>query len=1088
MSNDKIDKEELDEQIISRYSSMSTDDGSANAGSQSYMIPINKCLELFNTDKVHGLSNEYASELLKTHGPNSLGNTSKVSIINIVMRQVFNAMIIVLIISMVISFSIRDWITGGVITFIIGLNVVVGTQQEFKAEKTMGSLKNLSSPSAVVIRNGSELTIPSEEVVPGDLVIVKVGDTIPADLRLIETHNFETDEALLTGESLPVAKDANDLFNQEIPVGDRLNLAYSSSTVSKGRAVGIAVLTGLDTEIGKIAKALKGDNKIIKKIENKEEAGPKEYANAAGWTIWNTIGYVLGTSDGTPLKIRLSWLAIYLFWIAVVFAIVVMASQKFDVTKEVAIYAICVALAMIPSSLVVVLTITMAVGAKEMLKRNVIVRKFDALENLGSVNAICSDKTGTLTQGRMIAKQVYIPSVGLFLVEDFNEPFNPTLGHVIFCEKSPQKLAKSEDEKLAGDIWIDFEEFKTKYEGTPKMEAFKNWLYAASLANVAKVYEDTDDDGVKDWKARGDPTEISIQVFVSRLGYSRDYLVDEKSDFTYLAEFPFDSSIKRMSSIYASNINDKRTEIIYTKGAVERILNLCSTWTNPETGEVTQMNSDTIKQLESEMDAMSSKGLRVLAFATRIPEDQALGTGWQNVDRELIENDLHFLGLIGIYDPPRPESLPSVKMCHHAGISVHMATGDHPSTASAIAKEVGILPENAHMLSQRVINSMVMTAPQFDALSEDQIDSLPVLPLVIARCAPQTKVRLVDALHRRGQIVAMTGDGVNDSPSLKIADIGIAMGKNGSDVAKDASDIVLADDNFASILNAVEEGRRMSDNIQKFVIQLLACNVAQALFLLIGLVFKDKQDFSVFPLAPVQVLWVIVVTACFPAMGLGIEKAAEDIMDRPPKDANESVFTWEAIADTFVYGFVMACSCMIPFIIEVYGYGDGELGVNCNRTDYDSTCLHVFRARAASFVTMTWCALILAWEVIHTRRSLFLMHPNTTTPWTQWMKDLWSNQFLFWSVVLGFVTLIPTIYIPVINDYVFLQKGISTGWAWAFLCTMLFLGAGEFYKFCKRQYYKNETVHNPEEDLEKGDAAFNDFAALRSHNTNNTEN
>ncbi|TID20386.1 hypothetical protein CANINC_003631 [Pichia inconspicua] len=1077
MSNDS-EKQDVHEEQISRYSSVNTEVAFANAANQAYMIPIDKCLEIFETNKIHGLSNEQAKKLLSVHGPNSLGDETKISIVNILARQVFNAMILVLIISMIISFAIKDWITGGVIAFIIGLNVIIGAQQEFMAEKTMGSLKNLSSPSATVIRNGTEQTIPSEDVVPGDLILVKVGDTIPADLRLIETHNFETDEALLTGESLPVAKDASALYNQEIPVGDRLNLAYSSSTVSKGRALGIVILTGLNTEIGKIAKALKGGNKFIKKVENKKDAKPKDYADAAGVTIWNTIGYVLGIKDGTPLKKRLSWLAIYLFCIAVVFAIVVMASQKFNVTKEVAIYAICVALSMIPSSLVVVLTITMAVGAKEMLKRNVIVRKFDALENLGSVNAICSDKTGTLTQGRMIAKQVYIPNVGIFLVEDFNEPFNPTLGKVLFTESTPIEISQNEtddsDNEKNSINWISFDEFLQKYEKTLKYQFFKDWIITASIANVAKVYEDIDDDdGFNEWKARGDPTEISIQVFVSRLGFNRDDMVENKNLYTYLAEFPFDSSIKRMSSIYKDNQTGE--EIVFTKGAVERIITLCDTWNDPITGEIKEITEETVKLIEEEMNALSSKGLRVLAFAKKIPTDQGKGTSWQKVDRELIERNLHFLGLIGIYDPPRPESLPSVKMCHHAGISVHMATGDHPSTAAAIAKEVGILPEDFRMLPQKIIDSMIMTAPQFDSLNEDQIDQLPVLPLVIARCAPQTKVRLVDALHRRGQIVAMTGDGVNDSPSLKISDIGIAMGKNGSDVAKDASDIVLADDNFASILNAVEEGRRMSDNIQKFVVQLLACNVAQAIFLLVGLVFKDEEDFSVFPLSPVEVLWVIVVTSCFPAMGLGVERAADDIMDRPPKDAKDSVFTWEVLVDMFVYGIVIAGACMIPFVIRIYGYGNGELGINCNRTDYHESCHSVFKARSASFVTMTWCALILAWEVIHMRNSLFLMRPGCANPWTQWIKDLWANQFLFWSVILGFITLIPTIYIPVINDYVFLQRGIGIDWVWSFLCTLLFLVCCELYKFCKRAYFKNERAKNPEEDLEKN--AFNGFQA-----------
>lgn len=1048
---------------MSRYSTVSTHElTSKDAAAQSYMIPIQKCLEIFGTDPVHGLSQEKAAQLLLENGKNSLGDGGKISILSILMRQICNAMIIVLFISMIISFAIRDWITAGVIAFIIALNVLIGSQQEFKAEKTMGSLKSLSSPSAVVIRGGNDLTIPSEEVVPGDLILVKVGDTIPADLRLIETNNFETDEALLTGESLPVSKNALDLFNQEVPVGDRLNLAFSSSTVSKGRATGLVIFTGLNTEIGKIAKSLQSTNGIIHKIEDKEDANVKDYAHAARYTIWNSIGYVLGTANGTPLKIRLSWLAIYLFWIAVLFAIIVMASQKFNVTKEVAVYAICVALSMIPSSLVVVLTITMAVGAKEMLKRNVIVRKFDALENLGSVNAICSDKTGTLTQGRMIAKNVFIPFVGTFSVEDFDEPFNPNKGLVKFTELEPVEIANCNDDKAN---WISFEQFVDKYSGSEKLKTFHEWLYAASLANVATVFEDVNDEAQIEWKARGDPTEISIQVFAYRLGFARVELVDKQKRFEPLAEFPFDSTIKRMTAIYKDT--DNNLEEIFTKGAVERILGLCSTYKDSKSGEIKPMDAIKIKQIEDEMNALSCKGLRVLAFSTRkISSNECQGKNWINVPREQVEKDLHFLGLIGIYDPPRPESLPSVLKCHHAGISVHMATGDHPSTASAIAKEVGILPNNMEMYSQDVINAMVMTATQFDSLTNDEIDNLPVLPLVIARCAPQTKVRLVEALHRKNQIVAMTGDGVNDSPSLKISDIGIAMGKNGSDVAKDASDIVLADDNFASILNAIEEGRRMGDNIQKFVLQLLALNVAQALFLLIGLVFMDDEGFSVFPLSPVQVLWVIVVTSCFPAMGLGVEKASTDIMDKPPKNAKESVFTWEVVIDMFVYGFLVAGACMIPFVIEIYAYGNGELGQNCNRTDFADSCEYVFKARAASFVTMTWCALIVAWEVVHMRRSLFLMHPESDNLWTQWMKDLWSNQFLFWSVIAGFLTIVPTIYIPVINDFVFLQKGMTTGWAWAFLCTLFFLCTAELWKFAKRQYFKDEHARNPEDDLE----------------------
>lgn len=914
------DKEEYEktsaiQKIITRsQSSMSEFDGE-NIGTQAYLMTIEKCLAVFETSIDHGLTESKAGSLLEKYGKNTLGEGTKISITGIAIHQMCNAMILVLAISMIIAFAIHDWITGGVIAFIIGLNVIIGAFQEYKAEKTMGSLRNLSSPTARVVRDGSDITIQAENVVPGDIVIVKTGDTIPADLRLIDCTNFETDEALLTGESIPIAKDSKAAYSQEIPVGDRLNMAFSSSTVSKGRATGIAILTGLHTEIGSIASSLHEKKTTVKHVENKEEATFKDYLEAARITVYQTIGYVLGTTEGTPLKRRLAKLAIYLFVFAVILAIVVLASQKFRVTTEVAIYAICVAISMIPSSLVAVLTITMAIGAKEMVKKNVIVRKMDALEHLGSVNAICSDKTGTLTQGKMIARNAFIPGVGTFSVVNSDEPFNPTVGEVKYNPKSPDEIAREDNNK-----WIVYEKFMNINQGSNRLNIYQNWLNTAALANVAIIFQDSDELTKElTWKARGDPTEIAIQVFTARVGHSRTKIVDEAGMFEHLAEYPFDSSVKMMSTIY----KEQETGVVkcYTKGAAERILDRCTKWFDEKAGEYVNFDQEARSFIEDSIDAMSSKGLRVLAFGNKEIKDAKPDMIWGEDLRGDVENNLSLVGLIGIYDPPRQESLPSVKMCHKAGISVHMATGDHPSTAKAIAQEVGILPHNLYHYSTDVVKVMVMTASQFDSMSDEEIDGLPVLPLVIARCSPKTKVRLVDALHRRDQIVAMTGDGVNDSPSLKKADIGIAMGKNGSDVAKDASDIVLSDDNFASILNAIKEGRRMSDNIQKFVLQLLSLNVGQALFLMIGLVFKDVNDFSVFPLSPVEVLWVIVATSCFPAMGLGVEKATDDIMQKAPKDSKEAVFTKEMLSDMIVYGVIIACCCMIPFVIIMYGIG-----------------------------------------------------------------------------------------------------------------------------------------------------------------------
>ena len=394
-----------------------------------------------------------------------------------------------------------------------------------------------------------------------------------------------------------------------------------------------------------------------------------------------------------------------------------------------------------------------------------------------------------------------------------------------------------------------------------------------------------------------------------------------------------------------------------------------------------------------------------------------------------------------------------------------MLTGDHPGTARAIAAQVGIVPSNNEAIAKDVSDAMVTTASAFDKLSDDDIDRLPVLPLVIARCSPNTKVRMIEALHRRKCFAAMTGDGVNDSPSLKRADVGIAMGQAGSDVAKDASDIVLTDDNFASILNAIEEGRRMFDNIQKFVLHLLSENIAQACTLLIGLAFKDTTGQSVFPLSPVEILWVIMITSGMPDMGLGVEIAAPDIMARPPQSLKKGIFTLEIIVDILVYGIWMACLCLASFSIIMFGFGDGDLGIDCN-SSYSAECDTVFRARATTFVCLTWFALFLAWEMINMRRSFFRMQPKSKRYLTQWMVDVWRNQFLFWAVIAGFVTIFPTLYIPVINHVVFKHEGISWEWILVFVEAILFIGGVETWKWGKRIYFRTTAKKTGKADLE----------------------
>lgn len=860
----------------------------------------------------------------------------------------------------------------------------------------------------------------------------------------MEAVNFETDEALLTGESLPVQKECDAIFKEDTGPGDRLNIAYSSSTVSRGRSLGVAVATGMSTEIGSIAAALRASGKKIRPVKRGPEGEAKKRWYVQAWTLTGTdaIGRFLGINIGTPLQRKLSKLAVLLFVVAIIFAIIVEASNGFSSNNQVILYAVGTGLSMIPACLVVVLTITMAVGTRRMVERNVIVRKLDSLEALGAVTDICSDKTGTLTQGKMVVKKAWIPSRGTYSVGSTSEPFNPTVGDVTFSAVPPLQFVEEEDGK----------EVDNPEDMVNENHALEDFLNVASMANLAHVYKSDEKD---EWHARGEPTEIAIQVFASKFNWNNNrWTKGLGAVWHQKAEFPFDSSVKKMSVIFTKGVKQEEQSMVFSKGAVERILDACSTvvWDQNSTKPVT-MTDEYRSLIIQNMDDLAKRGLRVLALAHKPFNSEKLEIlDESDVNREQIEKDLCFLGLIGLYDPPRPETEGSVTACRNAGIAVHMVTGDHPGTAKAIAQQVGIVPADLGKVSADVANAMVMAAGDFDKLSDEEIDALPTLPLVVARCAPQTKVRMIDALHRRGRFAAMTGDGVNDSPSLKHADVGIAMGQAGSDVAKDASDIVLTDDNFASIINAIEEGRRIFDNIQKFVLHLLSENIAQAATLLIGLAFKDGTNQSVFPLAPVEIMWVIMITGSLPEMGLGREIAAPDIMNRPPQ-SKQGIFTWEIIIDILVYGLWNAALCLASFSIRMWGFGDGDLAQGCNGSRTEE-CELVFRARATTFVCLTWFALFLAWEMVNLRRSFFCLRPNSTHFLTQWAFDIWQNKFLFWSVIAGFATIFPILYIPVINDKVFKHAPISWEWGIVFIETGLFILGIEAWKWAKRVFFR----------------------------------
>ena len=656
-------------------------------------------------------------------------------------------------------------------------------QQDYKAESQMQQLLSLASPTCHVIRGGQVQEVKSEVVVVGDLMRVSVGDIVAADARLVDGINLSAEEANLTGESVPISKHAGLVLDAEdIPLGDRINMLYSSTAITRGRGTAIVTGVGMNTEVGKIAAMLRTNETV--------SADTPLMARVGAWSKAKTRS-ILGF-DGTPLQTKLSAFALLLFALAILLVLIVFATAKFDVQGQILLYGICVGVAIIPESLIAVLTLTFTVAARAMSKGNVIVRNKAALQAVGGVTNICSDKTGTLTQGRMVMRKVWTPDGGKIVVRDTTDPFNPFSGKVAFEGSASSQSSARSTPTLE------------KANDRPHMSLFNSFLDAIALCNNATVSDGKNaaDDSASvttaalpaDWVAVGEPTEIALQVFATRFGRSKPEILQTRLG-RLVTEFPFDSSCKRMSVIYETPTGERH---MYTKGAPEAILPLLTC-------------SDDVKALiPQRADEMASEGYRVLCVAHK-----PLAVDDSVTERAEAECKLQFLGLAGLYDPPRLETAEAVRRCKSAGVSVHMVTGDHIKTATSIAFEVGILSRE---MAPEAVSSVVMQASDFDKMAEAQIDEMSVLPLVIARCSPMTKVRMIEAMRRRKAFCVMTGDGVNDSPALKQADIGIAMGQRGSDVAKEAADMVLTDDNFASIVTAIKEGRRLFDNVQKVCI------------------------------------------------------------------------------------------------------------------------------------------------------------------------------------------------------------------------------------------------------------------------------
>lgn len=664
----------------------------------------------------------------------------------------------------------------------------------------------------------------------------------------------------------------------------------------------------------------------------------------------------------------------------------------------------------------------------------------------------------------MIVRKAWLPPSNVYTVQDSEDPSDPTAGRVTHRNvplDAPEEVKVARDfdhERSAPALKFDVpdEKMESKKPEEPEEEeakpspALHAFLLAASLCNLATVRLDQQSGK---WQTTGEPTEVALQVFSRRFDVRKKEL--ESGGWKQVAEFPFDSSIKRMSVVYNAPENNpydivSTNSMVYTKGAVERILDLCATIGE---GEHQQPLTEELKnKVLKQMDSLASQGLRVLAVASKQWEGHftPMPNGEDANDdsiRSAVESDLTLLGLAGIYDPPRRETTPAIAECASAGIKVHMLTGDHPATATAIAKEVGIIPRNLSILPAAMAESIVLKATDFDRLTDAEIDALDELPLVVARCAPDTKTRMIEALRRRNAFMAMTGDGVNDAPSLSNADVGIAMG-SGSDVAKSAAKIVLADDKFNSIVAAIREGRRMFDNIQKFILHLLTSNVGEVITLVVGLAFKDDSGLSVFPISPLAIIWINMLTSSFPAFGLGREMASPDVMRKPPQA--KGIFTWQVLVDMAVYGTLMGACCLSTFVIIIYGANGGNLGHDCNRY-YSEACVPVFKARAAVFAELTWLILLSAWEFKHLRRSMFALTPGKGGP-LQFCRDIYANQFLFWAVSVGAASVFITVNVPRLNTDFFKHTQITWEWGLVVGFTLLFIAGMETWKAVKRAY------------------------------------
>ena len=780
---------------------------------------VDEAISTLKTDAEKGLSQEEVLKRQEKYGLNELKAKKKKSLIVKFLEQFKDFMIIILIISAIISGVIGvaqgEGITDTIIILIvITVNAIIGVAQENKAEKSLEALQKLSSHVAKVMRNGKLEVIPSKELVPGDIVILDTGDYVPADLRIIEAVNLKSQEAALTGESVPVEKMAAKIEDGKIGIGDRINMLFSSSLITYGRGKAVVVETGMNTEVGKIADI----------INTAEESG-------------------------TPLQQKLDKLGKTLGIVALVICAIIFVVGLLYGKEPIHMFmtAVSLAVAAIPEGLPAVFTIVLAIGVQRMVKRNAIVKKLPAVETLGSASVICSDKTGTLTQNKMTVEKV-------------------------FCD----------------GVLVDLDNAKDMID-------IQKLVYSSMLCNDTKISENQE--------LTGDPTETALVDMAFKL----DFDPTVYGRFPRVAEIPFDSDRKLMTTVHEEN----GKYIVYTKGGVDELLSICNSYILE--GDIKQDLEEYKEIIRKNNEDMAQNALRVLAMAYKVLDHKPEGE-----EIKELESNLTYIGMVGMIDPPRLEAKAAVEECKSAGIKTVMITGDHKITAIAIAKSLGIL-EN---------DDEAITGTELEEMSDEDLIKNVRKYSVYARVSPEHKVRIVKAWQANGEIVAMTGDGVNDAPSLKIADIGCAMGVVGTDVAKEAADVILTDDNFATVVSAVEEGRRIYDNILKAIQFLLSSNIGEIVVLFLAILITPllgkafNIDITLIEtLLPIQILWINLVTDSLPALALAVDPPAKDIMQRKPlKNSKKGIFTkgmtWRIIYQGIMIGLITLAAFIIGLSTE----------------------------------------------------------------------------------------------------------------------------------------------------------------------------